>query len=70
MTQEVADTRRQFTEVRKKLRNLDVLFTLEYPGLLWFTWKGENISFKDRVNRGWFQSKLEWKARVTNNVSV
>ena len=47
MTKEVADKRKQFTEVRKKLHELNVRFTLAFPAVLRFTWKGERVSFTE-----------------------
>lgn len=47
MTKEVADKRKQFTDVRKKLHDLDTRFTLAFPATLRFTWKGKKVSFTD-----------------------
>lgn len=47
MTKEVVDKRKRFTDVRKKLHELNVRFTLAYPAVLRFTWKGDKVSFVD-----------------------
>lgn len=47
MTRDVAEKRRQFTAVRKRLHELDIRFTLAYPAVIRFTWKGERVSFDD-----------------------
>lgn len=47
--------RKRFTEVRRKLHELDVRFTLAYPAVLRFTWYTERKSLDDpRKARGSF----------------
>lgn len=45
MTKELADKRKSFTAVRRKLREMDVKYTLAYPATLWFKLMGKNMSF-------------------------
>lgn len=47
MTKETAEKRRKFTDVRRRLHELDVRFTLAYPAELRFTWKGKRVKFTD-----------------------
>lgn len=47
MTKDVVEKRKQFADARRKLHELDVRFTLAYPAVLRFTWKGERVSFAD-----------------------
>lgn len=47
MTRDVAEKRRRFTAVRKRLHELDIRFTLAYPAVIRFTWKGQRVSFDD-----------------------
>lgn len=46
-TKAVAEKRRKFTDVRKKLHAMDIRFTLAYPAKLFFTWKGKKMTFED-----------------------
>lgn len=47
MTREVVEKRRKFSDVRKKLHELDVRFTLAYPAVIRFSWNGRRVSFED-----------------------
>lgn len=47
MTKEVVEKRQKFSEVRKKLHEMDVRFTLAYPAVMHFSWKGQRVSFED-----------------------
>lgn len=47
MTKEVVEKRRKFSNIRKKLHELDLCFTLAYPAEIRFSWKGCKVSFVD-----------------------
>ncbi|KAK7906782.1 hypothetical protein WMY93_015394 [Mugilogobius chulae] len=47
LTRDVVEKRKKFTDVRRKLHDLDIRFTLAYPAVLRFTWKGEKKRFDD-----------------------
>lgn len=47
MTRDVVERRRKFTDIRRKLHDLDIRFTLAYPATLRFTCKGERKCFGD-----------------------
>lgn len=56
-TKAVAERRRRFTDVWKKLHALDIRFTLAYPAKLFFTWKGKKMTFEDHKKALQFLSK-------------
>lgn len=45
MTKELAEKRKSFTLVKRKLQEMEVKYTLAYPATLRFTWRGKNMSF-------------------------
>ncbi|KAK7899232.1 hypothetical protein WMY93_020085 [Mugilogobius chulae] len=45
MSKEVADKRKAFTAVKRKLRELDVRYSLAFPATLHFKWKGKSVNF-------------------------
>lgn len=45
-TKAVAEKRKKFTEVWKKLDAMDIRFTLTYPAKVLFTWKGRKLLLK------------------------
>lgn len=45
MSRELAENRKAFTSVKRKLQEFNVKYTLAYPVTLHFKWKGENLSF-------------------------
>ncbi len=45
MTKELAKKRKSFTSVKRKLREMEVKYTLAYPATLRFKWQGKNVSF-------------------------
>lgn len=45
MTKELAERRKAFTAVKRKLQEFNVKYTLAYPATLRFKWKGKNVSF-------------------------
>ncbi|KAK7919118.1 hypothetical protein WMY93_010402 [Mugilogobius chulae] len=47
LTRDVVEKRKKFTEVRMKLHDLDIHFTLAYPAVLRFTWKGKRKRLDD-----------------------
>ena len=56
-TKAVAEKRRKFTDVRKKLHAMDIRFTLAYPAKLFFTWKGKKMTFEDHKKALQFLNK-------------
>lgn len=47
LTKELADKRKAFSTVKKRLHELNVRHRLVYPATLIFTWKGEKKTFRD-----------------------
>lgn len=45
MTKELAEKRKSFTPVKRKLQEMEVKYTLAYPATLRFKWQGKNVSF-------------------------
>ncbi|KAL1249632.1 hypothetical protein QQF64_020637 [Cirrhinus molitorella] len=45
MTRELAEKRKMFLPAKKALQQLSVRYTLAFPAILRFTWKGRNRSF-------------------------
>ena len=45
MTKELAEKRKSFTSVKRKLQEMEVRYTLAYPATLRFKWQGKNVSF-------------------------
>lgn len=45
MSRELARKRREFTALRRMLRNVNVKYTLAYPASLRFTWQGKSKVF-------------------------
>ena len=45
MTKELAEKRKSFTAVKRKLQEMEVRYALAYPATLRFRWKGKNMSF-------------------------
>ena len=56
-TKAVAEKRRTFTDVRKKLHEMDIRFTLAYLAKPFFTWKGKKITFEDHKKALQFLNK-------------
>lgn len=59
VTKDVADRRKKFTEVQRKLHEMDIRFTLAFPAVLQFSWKGKRMSFDDH------RKALEFIAKET-----
>lgn len=47
VTKDVANRRKKFIEVRRKLHEMDFRFTLAFPTVLRYSWKGKRMSFDD-----------------------
>lgn len=45
MTKELAEKRKTFTSVKRKLLEREVKYTLAFPATLRFRWRGKNVSF-------------------------
>lgn len=63
MTKETAEKRRKFNEVRSRLHQLDVRFTLAYPAELRFSWRGKRMKFADHREAMDFLDKEEMEKR-------
>lgn len=44
MSRELAQKRKAFTLVKRKLHELDIRYTLAFPATLHFKWRGKNLS--------------------------
>jgi len=44
MSRELAQKRRAFTTVKRKLHELYIRYTLAFPATLHFKWRGKNMS--------------------------
>lgn len=44
MSRELAQRRKAFTPVKRKLHELDIRYTLAFPATLHFKWRGKNVS--------------------------
>eukprot|EP00064_Thunnus_orientalis_P013841 superscaffoldBa00002314_g13882 len=52
MKKELAEKRKVFTSVKRKLQDFNVKYTLAYPATLRFKWKGEKTEFHHNNNCG------------------
>lgn len=58
MTRELAEKRKMFLPAKKALQQLNVRYTLAFPAILRFTWKGRNRSFTSTEEAERFISTL------------
>lgn len=58
MTRELAEKRKMFLPAKKALQQLNVRYTLAFPAVLRFTWKGRNRSFTSTEEAERFISTL------------